>query len=53
MALIVGLIRILYMFRARDMRALAARWCLQYVGPSFSGLERNRGTAKRAIGSHF
>lgn len=37
LTLIVGVILIPYMFRARAMRALAARWGFQYIGPSFSG----------------
>jgi hypothetical protein len=37
LTLIFGLIRIPYMFRARAMRALAARWGFQYIGPPFSG----------------
>ena len=32
--LIVGLVRISLLFRAHAMRAFAARWGLQYVGPS-------------------
>ena len=32
--LIVGLVRISLLFRARAMRAFAARWGLQYIGPS-------------------
>ena len=34
---IVGVSRIPYMFRARAMRALAARWGFEYIGPPFSG----------------
>lgn len=34
LTLVVGLVRISVMFRARAMRALAARWGLQYIGPS-------------------
>jgi hypothetical protein len=37
LTLIVGLIRIPYIFRARAMRSLAVRWGFQYVGPTFSG----------------
>jgi len=33
-ALIVGGVRTSLLFRARAMRALAARWGLQYIGPS-------------------
>jgi hypothetical protein len=33
-ALIVGLVRTSLLFRARAMRAFAARWGLQYIGPS-------------------
>jgi len=33
LALIFGAVSILYMFRARSMRALAARWGFQYIGP--------------------
>jgi hypothetical protein len=36
LALIFGVIKILYMFRARAMRALAARWGFQYNGLSAS-----------------
>jgi hypothetical protein len=32
-ALILGVVRIVHMFRARAMRALAARWGFQYIGP--------------------
>ena len=35
--LVLGLIKILYVFRAQAMRTLAGRWGLHYVGPSFSG----------------
>jgi hypothetical protein len=35
-ALIFGAIKILYMSRARAMRALAARWSFQYIGPPAS-----------------
>ena len=35
--LVLGVIKIFYVFRARAMRTLAARWGLRYVGPSFSG----------------
>jgi len=31
--LIFGLVRIVYVFRARAMRAFAARWGFQYIGP--------------------
>ena len=34
LALVVGLVRISLLFRARAMRAFAARWGLQYIGPS-------------------
>jgi hypothetical protein len=37
LTLIFGVIRIPYMFRARAMRTLAARWGFQYIGPPFSG----------------
>ena len=37
LTLIVGVIRIPYMFRARAMRALAARWGFQYASPPFQG----------------
>jgi len=33
LSMILGALRIFYMFRARAMRALAARWGLRYVGP--------------------
>ena len=33
-ALVVGVVRISLLFRARAMRAFAARWGLQYIGPS-------------------
>jgi hypothetical protein len=33
-SLIFGVVRILLMSRARWMRALAARWAFQYIGPS-------------------
>lgn len=33
LALIVGVVRVSLMFRARAMRALAARWGLRYIGP--------------------
>lgn len=33
LTLIVGIVRISLMFRARAMRALAARWGLRYIGP--------------------
>ena len=33
LTLIFGLVRIIHMFRARAMRALAARWGFQYIGP--------------------
>jgi hypothetical protein len=33
LALLFGVISSLYMFRARSMRGLAARWAFQYVGP--------------------
>jgi hypothetical protein len=33
-ALIVGLVRISLLFRARAMRTFAARWGLQYIGPA-------------------
>lgn len=33
-ALIVGLVKISLLFRARAMRAFAARWGFQYIGPS-------------------
>lgn len=33
LTLIVGVLRIFYIFRAIGMRALAARWGFQYVGP--------------------
>lgn len=33
LTLIVGVVRISLMFRARAMRALAARWGLRYIGP--------------------
>jgi hypothetical protein len=33
LALFFGVVSILFMFRARSMRALAARWGFQYVGP--------------------
>ncbi len=33
-ALIVGLVRTSLLFRGRAMRAFAARWGLQYIGPS-------------------
>ncbi len=32
-SLIFGALRIVHMFRARAMRALAARWGLRYIGP--------------------
>lgn len=32
-SLIFGVFRIMHMFRARSMRALAARWGFQYIGP--------------------
>jgi hypothetical protein len=32
-SLILGTVRINYMFRARAMRALATRWGFQYIGP--------------------
>ncbi len=34
LALLFGVVAILFMFRARSMRALAARWGFQYIGPS-------------------
>jgi hypothetical protein len=33
LALLFGVISSLYMFRARSMHALAARWGFQYIGP--------------------
>ena len=33
LALLFGAVTILFMFRARSMRALAARWGFQYIGP--------------------
>lgn len=33
LSLVLGALRIFYMFRARAMRDLAARWGLRYVGP--------------------
>ena len=33
MALLLGVVTILFLFRARSMRALAARWSFKYVGP--------------------
>lgn len=33
-SLILGVVRIIHMFRARAMRVLAARWGFQYIGPS-------------------
>lgn len=33
LALIVGVLRVFYVFRSRAMRDLAARWGFQYVGP--------------------
>jgi hypothetical protein len=33
LALLFGVVSILFMFRARSMRALAARWGFQYIGP--------------------
>jgi hypothetical protein len=33
-ALVVGSVAILFMFRARSMRAFAARWGFKYIGPS-------------------
>ena len=35
---LVGVFRIIFLIRARAMRALAATWSLQYVGPSAPGL---------------
>ena len=32
-SLILGLVRIMHMFRGRAMRAFAARWGFQYIGP--------------------
>lgn len=32
-AMIAGALRIMHMFRARAMRALAAKWGFQYIGP--------------------
>lgn len=40
LALLLGVVSILSMFRARSMRTLAARWGFQYIGPrapNFSG----------------
>jgi hypothetical protein len=34
LALLFGVAKIIYIFRARAMRALAARWRFQYLGPS-------------------
>ena len=33
-ALILGAVRVVHMFRARAMRAFAARWGFKYIGPS-------------------
>ena len=33
LALLFGVVSIPFMFRARSMRALAARWGFQYIGP--------------------
>lgn len=32
-SLILGVVQIIHLFRARAMRALAARWGFQYIGP--------------------
>jgi hypothetical protein len=34
LALLFGVVGILFTFRARAMRAFAARWCFHYIGPA-------------------